>query len=242
MLQRYVIIFFYSMLLLYASPYISNRYHKKQNIEYDSVSLLQQCANGVQQSCALLLQQGVPNVNDCSPHVCHVVGAVLSANGEDNRAIPYLQKSCNVNQNLLTQNFIKHNLGCTLLGFLYQKQGNAREAESAYNIACNYGDSVGCYNMGMLQAMDIAVHKGSHAAFQSFGRACAMQYPKACFNLAVLYANVKQDFMRARYFFHIACDYGDNKACKNMQILQDSGVTLPSLKKHRGLYIKPTFE
>lgn len=242
MLQRYAIIFFYSMLLLYASPYMPYNSHKKQNAEHDSMLLLQQCANGVNKSCAILLQQDIPSLNECSPNVCHLIGAVLSANGEDRKAIPYLQKSCNSNQNLLNQNTTKQNLGCTLLGLLYQTQGNIREAESAYNIACNYGDFIGCYNMGVLQAMDIATNKGSHIALQSFGRACAMKYPKACFNLAVLYANIKKDFMNAYYFFHIACDYGDMQACKNMQILQDSGVTLPPLKKHRGLYIKPKFE
>lgn len=241
MLQRYIIVFFYSMLLLYASPYVISNFSKKQNADSDSFLLLQQCSNGVKKSCSLLLQLGIPSENECQPYVCHLIGAVLSANGEDSRAIPYLQKSCNSNGNFLNQDSIKQNLGCTLLGLLYQMQGNIRDAESAYNVACNNRDFIGCYNMGLLQAMD-GTHSVSNAAFKSFGRACSMNYSKGCFNLAVLYANVRHDFTSANYFFHIACDYGNMKACKNVQILQDSLITLPQLKKHRGLYIKPTFE
>lgn len=242
MLQRYMVVFFYSILLLYASPYLSA--DSKNGVSdnsagKDSMILFQRCANGVKNSCVLLLQLGIPSLDECSPDVCHLIGAVLSANDENSRAIPYLQKSCRSNQSPLDKNFVKQNLGCTLLGLLYQMEGDKREAESAYNLACNYGDPLGCYNMGMLQAADIEIHKGSRAAFQSFSRACAMQYPKACFNLAVLYANVRQDLASANYFFHISCDYGMTKACKNIQILQDSGVTLPPLAKRRGLYIKP---
>ncbi len=233
MLQRYIASFLYSVLLLWANPYTPYKTHNKmQTTQYDTMQFLQQCADGKQQACAMLLRRGLPNPRECMPHVCHIVGAVLSANGQDNEAVEYLQHSCHSAENL----------GCTLLGLLYQLHGKNKDAENAYNIACNHGDVVGCYNMGMLQAMDMPYGKGGHAALQAFGRACSMQYPKACFNLAVIYANYKHDLMRARYFFHIACDYGMLESCKNARLLQDSGVALPPLQKKRGLYMKPKFE
>lgn len=199
-----------------------------QELQQDPMSLLRQCVDGITNSCSLLLGRGIPSVNECDSHVCHIVGATLSANGNDKEAIPYLQKSCQSNENL----------GCTLLGLLYQLRGNISDAETIYNIACNNGDVIGCYNMGVLQSTQLSLHMRGHATLQSFARACSMQYPQACFNLAVIYANYKKDSSNALYFFHVACDYGIAEACKNAQLLKKNGVILPILQKKRGLYIK----
>ncbi|TLE11192.1 tetratricopeptide repeat protein [Helicobacter bilis] len=227
-LYRYLVVFFCNVFVAFANPYMPYKANNTQRVQQDIMPLLQQCSNGIKDSCSLLLKQGVPSVNECEIHICHIIGATLSANGSDREAIPYLQKSCQSSEKL----------GCSLLGLLYQMSGNTDEAEIAYNTACNNADVIGCYNMGVLQSMRTSSNVGGHAALQSFTRACSMQYPQACFNLAVVYANYKKDFANALYFFHIACDYGMMESCRNMRLLKDSGITLPLLQKKRGLYVR----
>ena len=233
MLHKYITIFSFSIFLLFANQYIQYKENNKaQKIQQDVILLLQQCANNIKDSCSALLKRGIPDIYECELYECYLVGATLSANGDDKKAIPYLQKSCQS----------KEKLGCALLGLLYEMNGNTTDAVSTYNIACNNGDVIGCYNMGVLQYVKSSFNMGEHTALQSFTRACFMRYPQACFNLAAVYANYKKDFANSLYFFHIACDYGMTKACKNMQLLKDMGITLPPLQKKRGLYVRQTLE
>ncbi len=193
------------------------------------MGILTKCANNNISSCNKLVNLGLLSKDECDPKDCHLIGALLSFVNRTNEAISYLKKSCESYDRL----------GCTHLAILYQENRDYKEAKYFYEISCNNGDAIGCYNLGMLYTSDKMSGKNSMFSTRFFKLACNMNYPKACFNLAVVYANHVKDLMNARYFFDKSCDYGIKDGCINADYLKSQGITMPILKKHRGLYIRP---
>lgn len=210
----------------------------KQNIESnDAFEMLRKCANSDISACKNLINLGISNVNECRANECNLIGLVLMQMN-DTRANEYLKKACSLQ--ILS--------ACKNIGIIFENTDSLNNAKAYYNDGCKFGDVLSCHNLGLLAVkMD-----NFNLARASFASACAKFYAKSCFNLAVLYgknvhfakdfkADSKQDSKidsksMAKYYFDKSCDLGLNAACKALQTY--ANTPMPTLKKHRGLYVK----
>jgi TPR repeat protein len=113
---------------------------------------------------------------------------------------------------------------CLVEGMRYESAfGRARSAEAAarhYAAACDGGEPLGCYNLGvMLYESDEANVEQARALYE---RACDAGEAKGCANLAFLASRDGQTD-RAVGLYEAACDEGAMVACTNLADMAQNG-------------------
>lgn len=234
-----IFVFLYSIQILYLFPlyadvleYTRNGLFKHKatitNKNDDIMQIFIQCAHYNSRACETILQHGVLTIEQCEPKDCAIIGAVFSIANQDERAMPYLRKAC----------YMGESASCTHLGVVYQNIHNFNEAKGFYDIACEQGDEVACYNLGLLYTNTEMLGNKPLLSIKSFTKSCDALYPKACFNLGVVYATQKNhDMPKARFYFDKACDLGMLQACEALQQLKKMKVAMPPITQRRGLYV-----
>ncbi|KEZ23783.1 putative beta-lactamase hcpD precursor [Glaesserella parasuis] len=76
------------------------------------------------------------------------------------------------------------------------------------------------------RAVQYAEQQNYQAAFPMFKELAEQGYAVAQFNLGVMYGNgqgVRQDKSKAKYYFGLACDNGEQMECDNYRKLSEQG-------------------
>ena len=88
--------------------------------------------------------------------------------------------------------------------------------------ACDAGEMLGCYNLGVMYMLGNEVEKDLGKAVQLFKKACDGGNMLGCTNLGSMYANgdgVEEDFSKAAKLLKKACDGGDMNGCRGLDII-----------------------
>ena len=102
----------------------------------------------------------------------------------------------------------------------------AGEDIGALQKACDDGNAISCFNLGLLYDEGRGVRQDYKKASELYSKACDMGYAGGCYNLGFLYNNgqgVRQDKRTAKEYFGKACDLGDQGGCNNYKILNEQG-------------------
>jgi len=134
------------------------------------------------------------------------------------KSIKYYTKSCD-------NNFMK---GCYNLGVSYYKgigvTTNKEKAFELYTKACNNGEEKsGCYNLGFMYHQSESVQQNKQKAIKFYNKSCNAKNEKACYNLALLYLE-KKDNIKLVKSLNKACNYGSPDGCSNLGIMYEKGV------------------
>lgn len=115
---------------------------------------------------------------------------------------------------------------CTRLGYLiaHGERGfvrNERQALSFYERACTLGHPAGCFNAGVMHALDGTHRQDETLAASYWDQACSDGYPAACSNLGLLRARDRAPAERERAVSLLgrACAGGDPVGCLNAAVV-----------------------
>ena len=104
--------------------------------------------------------------------------------------------------------------------------GNKKEASIDWEKACDGGDMVGCFNLGLMYDNGDGIRQDKIKATELYGKACDGGDMKGCYNLGNMYYKgdgIRQDKRKAKELFGKACDGGDMGGCKGYKILNEEG-------------------
>jgi TPR repeat protein len=90
--------------------------------------------------------------------------------------------------------------------------------------ACDTGDPIACYELGMSVSAGEGVPKDDARATRLYQKACDADFAQACDNLAWQYergTGAAKDERRARELFSLACKLGDSEACDYLAKKED---------------------
>ena len=88
--------------------------------------------------------------------------------------------------------------------------------------ACDAGEMLGCYNLGVMYMLGNEVEKDLGKAVQLFKKACDGGNMLGCSNLGFMYANgngVEKNEQKAVQLYKKACDGGEMLGCRNLDII-----------------------
>lgn len=125
---------------------------------------------------------------------------------------------------ILTFLFCIFMTGCVNNTQVATKDSNDNERKEMieqFKKACNAGEPVGCYNLGIAYYSGDYVEKDYKKSAQLYHKACDSKVAFACFNLGFLYENgkgVNQDSDMATALYKKACEGGDMKGCHHYAI------------------------
>ncbi len=98
----------------------------------------------------------------------------------------------------------------------------ADEKKKQFEEDCNKGDTISCYNMGLMYDYgDGTIAEDDEKALAFYIKACDKNYFKSCSKAAVLYEEgkgLKQDMKEAFKLYSKACGGGDAFACHNVAV------------------------
>lgn len=105
------------------------------------------------------------------------------------------------------------------------EDADLKQAFHYAQLACNAGDAEGCSYLGEMYAGGTGVDKDVDAAQPALDKACTGKVMRACFNLAMLYADgrLPKDLEKAAELYQRACDGGDADACHNLALAYQQG-------------------
>lgn len=172
--------------------------------------------NDDKDACQTLIDNGLPSVEQCDKSNCAFVGSVYRIAGHYRDAIPYFEKVIVFGDNRVY----------TPLGYTYYELQDYYNAKKYFEIGCNKGELVSCYNLGLRYYNGEGVRQDYAKARELWKKACDMKYGAACNNLAVLYDNglgVRQNLSTAKHYFGKACDLGDQLGCDNYKKINQVG-------------------
>ena len=111
----------------------------------------------------------------------------------------------------------------TELGDEAYYKGDYQKAAQLLQKACDGGNALGCYNLGVLYAKGQGVRQDYQKAAQLYQKACDGGNAVGCYNLGVLYKN-SQSFSTAKQYYGKACDLGLQLGCDGYRKLNERGV------------------
>ena len=175
--------------------------------------------NGDKIACQALIYNGLKSVGQCDDeNTCGYVGEVYRFAGRYREAIPYFEKIIALGGS---------NRAYRSLANAYHDLQDYYNAKKYYEIACNKGDGIGCYNLGNMYYNGEGVRQDYYKAHELYKKACDMKDELACGSLALLYVNglgVRQNLSTAKQYFGKACDLGGQAGCEGYKILHNEGV------------------
>ncbi len=187
--------------------------------------LFYSCLEEDKESCQALIENGLPSVDECSEKSsCIVIAHIYNIVNQYNKAVLYLQKSCN-------NNIIQ---ACFELAYNYEMLKQYGKAKNIYEDSCNRGFMSSCYNLAMLYVNGYGVKIDNKKANRIFFEACSNYESQSCYNLAVSYKNgygVKADRLQAKKFFKKACDLGMKDGCVEHKIIESADFSI-TIKQH----------
>lgn len=100
------------------------------------------------------------------------------------------------------------------------EQGSNQNADVVENArACESGNGVGCYNLGLFYSKGKGVPQDKQKAAKYYDKACDFREESGCTNLGVLYSKgegVRQDKQKAVQYYDKGCGLGDGNGCYNL--------------------------
>lgn len=96
--------------------------------------------NNDKSACEALIYNGLESVEQCDRDTCFVAGSVYTQAGYYKEAIPYYEKAISLGDNS----------GYGLLGYIYTALQDYFNAQKYCKMACDKGDKVSCYNLGLI--------------------------------------------------------------------------------------------
>ena len=109
-------------------------------------------------------------------------------------------------------------LVCVVLLFVKYVVLDKSDIESSFGAekACDAGEMLGCYNLGVMYMLGNEVEKDLGKAVQLFKKACDGGNMLGCGFLGFMYEKgdgVGQDIYMAKEYYGKACDLGDQDGC-----------------------------
>lgn len=89
---------------------------------------------------------------------------------------------------------------------------------------CNSGDSVTCFNLGILYQLGKDVEQSYEKANIYYSKACDMNHSEGCLNLGYLYyfgQGVDENNTKAKLYFSKTCELKNDNGCNNLKSLVD---------------------
>lgn len=97
----------------------------------------------------------------------------------------------------------------------------ADERKASFEEACDEGNTLSCYNMGVMYDRGDGIEEDDVKALDFYIKACDKDYLQSCSRAAVLYEEgkgIKEDMNKAFGLYSKACGGGDGFACHNVAI------------------------
>lgn len=111
-------------------------------------------------------------------------------------------------------------------GIQADKVQDYTKALDLYADACDYGNALGCTNLGYMYEKGNSVAQDHACAIKLFKQGCEGGVAVGCSNLGTMYNNgigVIQDHKKATDFFKRACDNGDTLGCTKLALQYQNG-------------------
>lgn len=216
MLRSFFMPFFFFMFLLYDSV-------NATQVDLNEKELIYACLDGAEESCVILIEDGLPSVEECNEEGgCILIAHIYMNANLHQYAIAYLKKSCYAN--ILE--------ACFEAALNHEKLESYTQAYNMYKRSCDKGFMASCYNLAMLYVNGLGVANDIQKANRIFFEACVNDEEQSCYNLAISYKDgigVKADRLKAKEFFKKACDLGMEPGCKEYKIINaaDFSITIP---------------
>lgn len=161
---------------------------------------------------------------DGNPIACHNMG-LMHDHGDgdilenDNKAIDFYLQACDKN----------YYDSCARAAFLYEEgkdvEVNMKKALKLYSKACGGNHALACHN--------VAVYYGKNKnkalrkiAINFYDKACTHGNADSCVYMGKFYRDMqplKQDFVKAKEKFEMACELNNAHGCKEVRILKGAG-------------------
>lgn len=215
------------LILLFAISLLHSKAIDMANIDnsFNQKELVYACLDEDMQACNTLIDNDLPNVDECSERAsCIVIAHIYMNVKKYENAIPYLKKSC----------YFGIPEACFEYGLNYEIIRDYTQAHAVYKRSCNQGFMPSCYNLAMLYVNGLGVKANIQKANRIFFEACANNEEQSCYNLAISYKNgmgVKADRIQAKNFFKKACDLGMELGCKEYEIINAADFSI-TIKDH----------
>ncbi|STQ85416.1 sel1 repeat family protein [Helicobacter muridarum] len=177
-------------------------------------------------TCIKLISKGLQNVNECNvENECGILAMIYYHAGRDNEALPYLTRIRDASE---LRNYNQ-------LGMLQRQNKDYVNAKKNFELACQKGYIMGCFNLGVLYENGLGVKRDYNRAIELYEDSCNSKIGIACYGIAVLYfngqVNVKIDsnisgkkamekliaqnnMEQAKVYFTKACEIGYEDACE----------------------------
>lgn len=176
-------------------------------------------------ACIRLISKGLQNVNECDiKNECDILAMIYYHAGRDNEALPYISRIHDASE---LRNYNQ-------LGILQRQNKNYANARKNFELACQKGYKISCFNLGMLYENALGVKRDYNMAIRLYEDSCKSQISIACYSIAVLYFNgqvnakidsnisgkkmekliAQNNMEHAKIYFTKACEIGYEDACE----------------------------
>lgn len=216
-LYSFVVAFIFTSL---AYGEITDMANNESISSFSQKELIYTCLDGDKQACEVLVENDLPNLDECSESAgCIVIAHIYINVNKYESAIPYLKKSC----------YFGIQEACFEYGLSYEILGNYEQAHAIYKRSCNQGFMSSCYNLAMLYVNGLGVKANMQKANRIFFEACANNEEQSCYNLAISYRHgvgIKADRLQAKHFFKKACNLGMELGCREYKIIEAADFSI----------------
>jgi hypothetical protein len=101
-----------------------------------------------------------------------------------------------------------------------------KTALKLFTKACDSGNALGCYNLGVMYEKGEGVQQDSFKAVELYTKVCDSGNAFGCYNLGLMYYNgqgVRQDSFKTVELWTKACDGGIALGCYNLGVMYELG-------------------
>jgi uncharacterized protein len=100
-------------------------------------------------------------------------------------------------------------------------------AARLWSVACDGGDALGCFNLGVMHQDGIGMDADPVEAARLYRQACEGGHAAGCFNLGLMHENglgMDADPVEAARLYRQACEGGYAGGCSNLGLLHEKGL------------------